>query len=42
VCSEEQTDTGLNTFMKLLIPVANKHAPINKLTVETGIEKLYG
>jgi hypothetical protein len=28
--------------MKLLIPVANKHAPINKLTVETGIEKLYG
>ena len=35
VFNEEQTDTALDTFMKLLIPVANKHAPIKKMTVKT-------
>ena len=34
VCNEEQTDTALDTFMKLLIPVANKHSPIKKTTVK--------
>ena len=32
VCNEEQTDAALDTFMKLLIPVTNKHAPIKKMT----------
>ena len=27
VCNEEQADAALDTFMKLLIPVTNKHAP---------------
>ena len=35
VCNEEQTDTALDTFIKLLIPFANKHAPIKKMTVIT-------
>ena len=35
VCNEEQPDTALDAFMKqLLIPVANKHAPIKKMTVK--------
>jgi hypothetical protein len=33
VCNEEQPDAALDTFMKLLIPVTNKHAPIKKMTV---------
>ena len=37
---EEQTDTVLDTFMKLLIPVANKHAPIKKITVKTVISPM--
>ena len=32
VCYEEQPDAALDTFMKLLIPVTNKHAPIKKMT----------
>ena len=32
VCNEEQPDAALDTFMKLLIPVTNKHAPIKKMT----------
>ena len=35
VCNEEQTDIALDTFMKLLIPVSNKHVPIKKITVKT-------
>ena len=35
VCNEEQPDAALDTFLKLLIPVTNKHAPINKMTVKT-------
>jgi hypothetical protein len=33
VCNEEQPDTALDTFMKLLVP--NKHTPIKKMTVKT-------
>jgi hypothetical protein len=35
VCKEEQKDKAPDTFMKLLIPVNNKHAPIKKMTVKT-------
>jgi hypothetical protein len=35
VCNEEQPDAALDTFMKLLIPVINKHTPIKKITVKT-------
>ena len=35
VCNEEQPDTALDTFMKLLIQVTIKHAPIKKITVKT-------
>ena len=35
VYNEEQTDAALEIFMKLLIPVTNKHAPIKKMTVKT-------
>ena len=35
VFNEEQTDVALDTFMKLLIPVTNKHAPIKKIIVKT-------
>jgi hypothetical protein len=35
VCNEEQPDAALDAFMKLLIPVTNKHAPIKKMTVKT-------
>ena len=28
VCNDEQPNAALDTFMKLLIPVTNKHAPI--------------
>lgn len=35
VCNEEQPDTALNAFMKRPIPVTNKHAPIEKMTVKT-------
>jgi hypothetical protein len=31
VCNEEQPDASLDTFMKLFIPVTNKHAPIKKI-----------
>ena len=34
VCNEVQPDAALDTFMKLLIPVTNKHAPIKKMTVK--------
>ena len=30
ICNEEQTNPALDTFMKLPIPVTNKHAPIKK------------
>jgi hypothetical protein len=33
VCNEEQTNAALEAFMKLLIPVTNKHADIKKMTV---------
>ena len=33
--NEEQPDTALDTFMKLVIPVTNKHAPIKEITVKT-------
>jgi lipoate-protein ligase A len=36
VCNEEQSETALETFMKLHIPVTNKHAPIKKMTVKTN------
>ena len=32
VCNEEQPDAALDTFMKLLIPVTNKHAAIKKMS----------
>jgi hypothetical protein len=35
VCNKEQPDAALDTFMKLLIPVTNKHTPIKKITVKT-------
>ena len=35
MCNEEQPDAALDAFMKLLIPVTNKHAPIKKMTVKT-------
>jgi hypothetical protein len=35
VCNEDKPDTALDTFMKLLIPVTNKHSPIKKLSVKT-------
>ena len=35
VYNEEQLDTALETFMELLIPGTNKHAPIKKMTVKT-------
>jgi hypothetical protein len=35
VCNEEQPDAALDTFMKRLIPVTNKHGPIKKMTVKT-------
>jgi hypothetical protein len=35
VCNGKQSDAALDTLMKLLIPVTNKHAPIKKLTVKT-------
>ena len=35
VCNEEQPDAALDTFMELLIPVTNKHAPIKNMTVKT-------
>ena len=36
VCNEEQPDAALDTFVKLLISVVNKHAPyfIKKMTVK--------
>ena len=34
VCNEEQPDAARDTFMKLLIPVTNKHAPIKTMTVK--------
>lgn len=34
VCNE-QPDTALDTFMKLLIPVTNKHRLIKNMTVKT-------
>ena len=35
MCDEEQTDAALDTFMKLIIPITKKHAPIKKMTVKT-------
>ena len=35
VCNEEQPDAAIDTFMKLLISVTNKHAHIKKMTVKT-------
>ena len=35
--SVEKPDAALYTFMKLLIPITTKHAPIKKMTVETKI-----
>ena len=37
VCNDEQPDGALDTFMKLLIPVTNKHASIKKMTKKTEI-----
>ena len=35
VCNEEQPDTALDIFMKLLIPFTNKYTTIKKMTVKT-------
>lgn len=35
VCKESEPDVALDVFMKLLIPVIDKHAPVRKLTVRT-------
>jgi hypothetical protein len=35
VCNKEEPDAALDTFMKLLIPVTNKHAPIKKRIAKT-------
>jgi hypothetical protein len=35
VCNEEQPEAVLDTFMKLLIPVTNKHSLSKKITVKT-------
>jgi hypothetical protein len=45
-----QPDPAFDTFVKLLIPVINKHSPIKKMTVKTvkapwideEFDKLYG
>ena len=35
MCNEEQPDAALDAFMKICIPVTNKHATIKKMTVKT-------
>lgn len=35
MCNEEHLDAALEAFMKLLLPVTDRHAPINKLTVRS-------
>ena len=40
VCNEDQPDAALDTFMKLRLPLTNKHAPINKMTVKS-VESLW-
>ena len=35
VINEEHPDAALDEFMKLLLPVIDKHAPVKKLTVRT-------
>ena len=35
VINEEHPDTALDEFMKLLLPIIDKHAPVKKLTVRT-------
>ena len=39
VCNEEQPEAALGPFMKLLIPVTNKHAPIKKTVTFPWIDK---
>jgi hypothetical protein len=41
VCNEEQTDTALNIFMKLHIPITNKYAPIKKTTEKKTVKSLW-
>ena len=33
--NEEHTDAAFDEFMKLLLPIIDKHAPVKKLTVRT-------
>ena len=33
--NEEHPDAALDTYMKLLLPIIDKHAPVKKLTVRT-------
>ena len=35
VINEEHPDTAFDEFMKLLLPIIDKHAPVKKLTVRT-------
>ena len=35
MCNEVQPDAALDTLMKLLIPVTNKHAPMKKMSAKT-------
>ena len=35
VINEEHPDAALDEFMKLLLPIIDKHAPVKKLTVRT-------
>lgn len=50
VSKERDPDAALDVFMKLLLPVIDKHAPVRKLTVRTvsapwideDVKKLHG
>ena len=36
MCNKEHPDAALEAFMKFLLPVTDRHAPIKKLTVKTA------
>jgi hypothetical protein len=36
MCNEEHTDAALEAFMKRLLPVTARQAPVKKLTVRTA------
>jgi hypothetical protein len=42
VCNEEQPDASLDTFMKLLIPVTNKHYETKIHFMKNDSKKIWG